>query len=134
MVDQTNNGRTLGQQYYDEVEALKANGMSNADAIREVAAKHGKKENAIRGGLHQYKSKLNGGSASTPRRSRSATASVDDLLASARENLERALALVDTEVTEAKAALDAAQARYDEVVSSVKDRKADIEKKLKALV
>lgn len=43
------------------------------------------------------------------------------------------LALVDREVDEAKSALDAAQARYDEVVAGVKDRKADIEKKLKAL-
>ena len=37
------------------------------------------------------------------------------------------------EVSEAKSALDAAQTHYNEVVASVKDRKADIEKKLKAL-
>ena len=43
-------------------------------------------------------------------------ASVDDLLASARQSLESAVALIDHEVAEAKAALDAAQARYDEVV------------------
>src|ERR687889_518934 len=63
-------GKTLGQQYHEEVEALKAQGKSNADAIREVAAKHGKKENAVRGGLHQYKSKPNGGEPRTSRRSR----------------------------------------------------------------
>lgn len=126
-------GKTLGQQYYEEVEALKSQGMSNADAIRQVAEKHGKKENAVRGGLHQYKTKLNGGDASAPRRSRAAKASVDELLASARQSLESAVALIDQEVADAKSALDAAQAHYDEVVSSVKDRKADIEKKLKAL-
>lgn len=132
MADQ-NGSKTLGQQYYEEVEALKAEGISNADAIRQVAARHDKKENAIRGGLHQYKSKLGGGDSATPRRGRGGKASVDDLLASARQSLESALTLIDQEVADAKASLDAAQARYDEVVSSVKDRKADVEKKLKAL-
>ena len=133
MADQTDNGKTLGQQYYEEVEALKAQGVPNAEAIRQVAAQHDKKENAVRGGLHQYKSKLNGGGSASPRRGRSAAVSVDDLLASARQSLESAVALIDHEVADAKAALDAAQAHYDEVVSSVKERKADVEKKLKAL-
>lgn len=135
MADQTDNGKTLGQQYYEAVEALKAQGVPNAEAVRQVAAQHGKQENAVRGGLHQYKSKLNGGSegGTLRRRGRSASASVDDLVASARQSLERAVALIDDEVAQAKAALDAAQARYDEVVSSVKERKADVERKLKAL-
>jgi len=133
MAEQTD-GKTLGQQYYEEVEALKAQGVPNAEAIRQVAAQHNKKENAVRGGLHQYKTKLNGGEpAASPRRSRAAKASVDDLLESARQSLESAVILIDQQVDEAKAALDAAQAHYDEVVSSVKDRKADVEKKLKAL-
>lgn len=133
MAEQTE-GKTLGQQYYEEVEALKAQGVANAAAIRQVATQHDKKENAVRGGLHQYKSKLNGGSdTATPRRGRAAKASVDDLLASARQSLESAVALIDQEVADAKAALDAAQTHYDEVVSSVKDRKTDVEKKLKAL-
>lgn len=133
-IDHADNGKTLGQQYYEAVEALKAQGVSNAEAIRQVAAHHGKQENAVRGGLHQYKTKLHGGGDSgTPRRGRRAPASVDELVASARENLERAVALIDDEVAQAKAALAAAQARYDEVVSSVKERKADVEKKLKAL-
>lgn len=125
--------KSLSQQYYEEVEALKASGTSNADAIRQVAEKHGKKENAIRGGIHQYKSRHLDGNGSSSSRRRRAAASVEDHLASARQSLEQALALVDREVEEAKAALDAAQARFDEVTASVKDRKADIEKKLKAL-
>jgi len=133
MAEQTE-GKTLGQQYYEEVEGLKAQGVPNAEAIRQVAAQHDKKENAIRGGLHQYKSKRNGGDpAASPRRSRAAKVSVDDLLESARQSLESAVALIDQQVADAKAALDAAQAHYDEVVSAVKDRKADVEKKLKAL-
>lgn len=125
--------KPLSQQYYEEVEALKASGVSNADAIRQVAEKHGKKENAVRGGIHQYKSRHLDGNGSSPTRRRRATASVEDHLAQARQSLEQALALIDREVDDAKAALDAAQQRYDAAVASVKDRKADIEKKLKAL-
>lgn len=126
--------KTLGQQYHEEVEALKSDGMSNADAIREVASKHGKNDNAVRGGIHQYRRSHLSGNGAAPRRSRRSSAStVDDYLASARQSVETALGMVDREVEQAKAALDAAQARYDEVVAGVKDKKADIERRLKAL-
>lgn len=126
--------KSLAQTYYEEVEALKADGISNADAIRQTAEKHGKKENAVRGGIHQYKSRHIDGNGSAPRRARRGTStSVEDYLASAKQSLESALALVDREVEQAKTALDAAQAHYDEVVAGVKDKKADIEKKLTAL-
>lgn len=125
-------GKRLSQVYYEEVEALKSGGMSNADAVRATAEKHGKNENAVRGGLHQYKSKLAGGATAGRSRRRSASNTVEDYVAHARKALEEALAMVDKEVDEAKAALDAAQARYDEAVASVKARKTDIERKLKA--
>lgn len=125
--------KPLSQLYYEEVEALKASGVSNAEAIRQVAEKHGKKENAVRGGIHQYKSRHLDGNGTSSTRRRRATASVEDHLAQARQSLEQALALIDNEVDDAKAALDAAQERYDAAVASVKDKKADIEKKLKAL-
>jgi uncharacterized protein YoaH (UPF0181 family) len=127
--------KSLGQTYYEEVEALKMDGMSNADAVRAVAVKHRKNENAVRGGIHQYKTKhVDGGNGSTPRKGRrSAPTSVDELLASARQSLESALGLVDREVEQAKSALEAAQTRYDEIAAGVADKKADIQKKLKAL-
>lgn len=129
--------KSMGQTYYDEVEALKNQGVSNAEAIRQVAAKFDKNENAVRGGIHQYRSRHvsgNGSSAPSGRpRRRAASLSVEDYMASARQALEAARDLVDREVTEAKSALDAARTRYDEVSASVKDRKVDIEKKLKAL-
>lgn len=128
--------KSLGQMYYEEVEALKATGVTNADAIRQTAEKHGKTENTVRGGIHQYRSRhLNGtsNSAQRPRARRNAVQSVDDYLTNARQALEAALSLIDREVEEAKTALDEAQARYDEVQADVNARKADIEKKLKAL-
>jgi hypothetical protein len=129
--------KSKGQTYYEEVEALVAGGMKNADAIRQTADKHGATENAVRGGIFQYKkAHVNGGSSgptTTVRRLRQKEASYDELLATARQALEAADALIDKEVNEAKDALDAAQARYDEVLASVKERKADIQKKLHAL-
>jgi hypothetical protein len=128
-------GKPMGQTYYDEVEALKAKGTTNAEAIRQVAQKYGKNENAVRGGIHQYKSRhVEGGTPATARRTRRSTSvSVDDYVADARKALEAALDLIDQEVKEAKAALDSAQARHDEIVASVKQRKADLQKKLAAL-
>jgi hypothetical protein len=129
-------GKTWGQVYHEDVEALVASGTSNADAIREVAAKYEKEVNAVRGGIFQYKKSHANGDAPAPtaRRSRKASSlSYDDLIGEARKALEAARDLIDQEVNEAKTALDAAQARYDTVVASVKDRKADIEKKLTAL-
>jgi hypothetical protein len=130
--------KSLGQQYHEAVEALKAQGQANADAVREVAARFGKEVNAVRGGIHQYRAKHVGGSngnapsTGAPRR-RSSALSVDDLLASAKQSLESALALVDKEVEQAKAALDNAQANYDQVIAGATDKKTEIEKKLKVL-
>lgn len=123
--------KPLGQTYHEEVESLKGQGLSNADAIRQVAAKYDKKENAVRGGINQYRNRNQNSGA--PRRGRRPAPSVDGLMEDARKSLEDALNLVDREVDEAKAALDAAQQRYGDVVAGVKDKKADIEKKLKAL-
>ncbi len=126
--------KTLGQQYHEAVEALKASGMKNADAVRQVAADFEKEEGAVRGGIHQYKTKLAGGNGSAaPRGRRPATISVEDHIANARTSLEEAKALIEREVEQAKSALDAAQEHYDAVTPAVKERKADIEKKLKAL-
>jgi vacuolar-type H+-ATPase subunit I/STV1 len=129
--------KSKGQTYYEEVEELKTKGVANADAVRQVAEKHGASENAVRGGIFQYrKAHVNGGSSgptTTVRRLREKVATVDDLVANARQALQAALELIDKEESDVKAALDAAQARYDEVVASAADRKADMQKKLDAL-
>lgn len=134
--------KSMGQAYYEEVEELKIQGVANADAVRQVAQKYDKKENAVRGGLHQYKSRhVNGGTPTTsPRRSRRSSPSVDDYLASARKSIEDALALLDEEplrlseeIERLKNEVAAAEARYEQAVATAKDKKAELEKKLKAL-
>ena len=120
-----------------ESKALKAEGLSNVDAIRKVAEESGKKENAVRANQHQYRQKLEGGgSPGTPRR-RSAlklpALTAESAVAQAKQLLEQALAAIDGEVEAAKTELDAVQAHYDELVASVKDRKEDLERKIEGL-
>lgn len=136
--------KSLGQVYYEEVEELKAQGVPNADAVRQIAQKYDKKENAVRGGIHQYKARHisgDGSATGTVRRARrKAEASVDDLLASARKSIEDALALVEREPEQLKANIErlknevaAAEARYEQAVAAATDKKAELQRKLKAL-
>jgi predicted nucleic acid-binding Zn-ribbon protein len=139
----TTDDKPLGQQYHEMVEALKSEGMKNADAVREVAQRFGKEVNAVRGGIHQYKARyLDGATATTTARRtrRQAEASVGDFLASARKSIEDALALVEREPEELKATVErlksevaAAEARYEQAVAAAKHKKAELEKKLTAL-
>lgn len=50
--------RPLKQRYFEEVEALKADGYSNAEAIREVAGRHGKREMSVRQAIYIYRREL----------------------------------------------------------------------------
>ena len=124
--------KTRAQTYHEEVEALKADGVSNAEAVRRVAEKHGKSVSAVRGSLYQYRTQHTDGGSSIARRSRRPR-SVEDHMASARQSLEQARDLIDQEIAKAKAALDSAQSRYDELTASAAERKADIERRIAAL-
>lgn len=129
---------TEAQRVYERIEALTAEGLTNADAIRKVAEESGKKENAVRANQHQHRQKLRGGAAAPTSRGRGrmakkAEATAGDAIAQARALLEGALAGLDRRVDDAKSALDAAQEHYDEVVASIKAEKAELEQKIKAL-
>lgn len=50
--------KSVGQSYFEEVEAIKATGVSNADAVRVVAARYDRGEMTVRTGIHQYKKRL----------------------------------------------------------------------------
>lgn len=128
--------KPLGQQYHEAVEALKSQGMKNSDAIREVAARFDKQPNAIRVGIHQWRSRhgLAGPAQARGTRARQAAQhTVDSLVADARRALEDAMSLIDRDVSEAKTALDHAQSHYDTVLAGVAEKKRDIEEKLHAL-
>lgn len=142
VIYQMSEDKSLGQTYHEEVEELKAQGVTNADAVRQVAQKYDKKENAVRGGIHQYKTRhIDGTGTATVRRTRrKAESSVDDFLASARKSVGDALALVEREPEQLKANIErlknevaAAEAHYEQAVAAAKDKKIDLQKRLKAL-
>ncbi len=127
---------TEAEKVYTELTALTEGGLSFADAVRKVAADTGKKEGAVRANYYNHKKKQDGGVATTPgRRGRPKTEAltVDGALAQARAILEQAVVSIDAEVEAAKADMDAATGRYKALVASVKDRKADLQQKIKAL-
>ena len=128
---------TQAEQTYIELDRLTSGGMSFADAVRKVAADTGKKEGAIRANFYNHKKKLEGGAPATTTgrrgRPKAQTLTVDGALAQARAILEQALQGIDREVDAVKAELEAVQARHDALVASVKDRKTELQQKIKAL-
>lgn len=129
-----NENKSVAQAVYEQVEEMKSGGMSNADAVRQVAEQQGKSINAVRANIHQHRQRA--GIASTGRRGRGRKpqeVTVESALGQAKALLQQALDGIDREVDTAKADLDAAQARYDELVESIAERKQDLENKIKAL-
>ena len=128
--------KTESQAVYERIEQLKADGVTLADAVRQVAQERDKKEGAVRGNYYNYAKKITGDSSSSKPRSRRSTRAaitVDGAVDEAKAVLQKAIDSIDTEVEGAKKELAAAQERYDELVASVKERKASLEKRIKAL-
>lgn len=128
--------KTEAQIVYERIEQLKAEGVSLADAVRQVAEERGKKEGAVRTNYYRYAKNVTGGGGARKPRSRRGgrmTVTVDGAVDEAKAVLQKAIDSIDSEVEDAKRELAAAQTRYDELVASVKERKADLEKRIKAL-
>ncbi len=126
--------KTQAEETYEAITNLTDGGMRMADAVHKIASDTGKTEAAVRGNYYNHRRKLERGSTTPVRRSRRRQAStVDDAIEGARELLQQALSAIDRELQAAKGELDAAQQRYDELESSVKNRKDELERKIKAL-
>ena len=128
--------KSEAQAVYEDVEALKSKGMSNADAVRKVAEERGKTVNAVRANVHQHRKKAGIAPPSgrrSPRGRKPAAVTVQGAVQQATDVLQQALSGIDSEVQAAKSELDAAQARYDQLVESVAERKAELERKIAAL-
>lgn len=127
---------TEAEKVYTELTKLTESGMSFADGVRKVAADTGKKEGAIRANYYNHKKKLDGGAAPSAAgrgRPKAPPLTVDGALAQATAILQQALQGIDAEVEAAKGEMDAATARYEALVASVKDRKLELETKIQAL-
>ncbi len=117
------------QDILDRVEAVaREKGVSKKEAHEIVAKEFGMKPSSIRGAVYQAR-KANGEAG--PRRVKETT--TEGAVASAVETLERARDAIDEEVDHARERADEAGAEYEALRSSAKDRKAEIEAKIKAL-
>ena len=121
---------TKAEEVFTRVEALIAEGITKADAFKQLAEEYGQPVNSVRGSYYQHTRKENGGTGAKPRRRETTP---DDAIADARRALERAIESVDREVEEAKRRADEAKAEYDALKASAKERKDAIAAKLAGL-
>ena len=121
---------TKAEEVFTRVEALIAEGITKADAFKQLAEEYGQPVNSVRGSYYQHTRKENGGTGAKPRRRETTP---DDAIADARRALERAIESVDREVEEAKRRAEEAKAEYDALKASAKERKDAIAAKLAGL-
>jgi hydroxymethylpyrimidine/phosphomethylpyrimidine kinase len=116
------------QEIHDRVEAVAAEqGITKKEAHKIVGKEFGMQPSSIRGAVYQAR-KANGLT-----RSRVQETTTDGAVASAIATLERARDAIDHEVEAAKERADEADREYKALQGSAKDRKAEIETKIKAL-
>jgi hypothetical protein len=85
--------------------------------------------NSIRGAYYAHTRKLGG----SPKRSNSKRETAVDPIASATNVVEKALEVIDSDVTAAKARVDDVKAEYEHLRDTAKERKATIQTKIEAL-
>jgi polyhydroxyalkanoate synthesis regulator phasin len=120
---------TKAEQVHQRVDALVAEGVTKADAFRELSEELGQPVKSLQGAYYQHARKGTAGS-SRPRKRETTTA---DAIADATATLEKALEHIDREVETAKERADEAKAEYDALKSSANERKAAITAKIEAL-
>jgi chromosome segregation ATPase len=125
---------TKAQEIYEEVEKRIAAGVEKADAFKALAEETGRPFDSLRGSYYGWKRKLEGGEPNAkPARTRRRSTTPDDALADARAALERAIGSIEREIEGAKARADEAQAEYEALRDSAKERKEAISTRLEAL-
>ncbi len=119
---------TKAEEVHTKVEQLIAQGVSKADAFKQLAEEYGQPVNSIRGSYYQRTRGKNGES-----RLRRRETTPEDALADARKALERAIEAVDREVASAKDRAEEAKGEYDALKASAAERKQAISERLEAL-
>ena len=123
---------TKAEEVFTRVEQLIAEGMSKADAFKQLATEYGQPVNSVRGSYYQHTRHAGGGETGSGRPRRRET-TPEDALADARAALERAIQAVDREVAAAKDRADEAKREYDALRTSAEERKRAIRERLEAL-
>jgi len=120
---------TKAEEVHQRVDALVAQGVSKADAFRQLAEEYGQPVKSLQGAYYQHARKGNGGKG----RSRRRETTPADALEDAKAVLVRALEAIDDEVVVAKERIDEAKAEHEALKASANERKQAIQAKLDAL-
>lgn len=129
---------TKAEQVYEEINELVASGgaASKAEAFKQKAEEYGQPVDSIRGAYYTHKRKLEGGTTnggSSGRRPRKRETTPADAIESAVATLRRSIDNIDAEVEFAEERATEAAAEHQALADSAQARKAEIEKKIKAL-
>jgi len=121
---------TKAEEVHERVDALVAQGVTKADAFRQLAEEYGQPVKSLQGAYYQNARKGNGGGKG---RSRTRETTPADALEDAKAVLARAIAAIDDEIVAAKERADEAKAEHEALKASASERKQAIQAKLDAL-
>jgi len=120
---------TKAEEVHQRVDALVAQGVTKAEAFRQLAEEYGQPVKSLQGAYYQHARKGNGGKG----RSRTRETTPADALESAKAVFVRALEAIDDEIVTAKERIDEAKAEHEALKASADERKQAIQAKLDAL-
>ncbi len=110
---------TKAEEVHQRVDALVAQGVTKAEAFRQLAEEYGQPVKSLQGAYYQHARKGNGGKG----RSRTRETTPADALESAKAVFVRALEAIDDEIVTAKERIDEAKAEHEALKASADERK-----------
>jgi hypothetical protein len=120
---------TKSEEVVQKVEKLMDEGISRADAFKQLAESYGQPVNSIRG-LFYAKRRATGDG---PRRTRRRETTPEDAVADARAALERAMQAIDREVEQAAEHAVESKREYEALKAGAAAKKKAISERLEAL-
>jgi hypothetical protein len=123
------NMATKAEQVYDEVQALITSGTERSEAFKQIAERHNRSLDGVRGAFYSHKRKVEGGAT----RSRKRETTPADAVGQATAALRKALESIDREIAASEERASEALAESEALKDSAAERKAEIEAKITAL-
>lgn len=124
---------TKAEQIYERVEALKASGTSQADALKALATEFGQSPDSVRGAYYTGKRQATGQVSSQGRKRVLKATTAELAIESAINALRQAVENIAGELDAAKARADEATREHEELKATASERIAVIEGKIAAL-
>lgn len=124
---------TKAQQTYERVEALKAEGVSQADALKTLAEEYGQSPDSVRGAYYTGRRQVTGEVSSQGRKRVPKETTAELAIESAVNALRSAIDSIEVEVAAAKNRAEQATLLYEGLKASAGERIAAIEAKITAL-